>query len=181
MLSILSSKKKISVIVRASGVILIGVFLANLYIALYDKNLSLFNQLHYYLNWIITAMSLVAAIIILAKPLSVKLVLLAGIIWPVVYVGGLAADVESRLCLGTSANCWPDTNSAFQYLILNNPNVPNGYGWMLWPYTIPTALILLALVVIISAFSLFSISKQPPGNKDKNPKELERWKSNQKI
>jgi hypothetical protein len=139
---------------RIAGMAILGVFVLNLYIALYDGNLSQFSTLHYYLNWLLAAATLVAGLLLLAKPSSKLWVSLSGITWPIVYFAGLVADVSSKLCLGTGTNCWPDTNTAFQYLILNNANIPNGFGWTLWQYTIPTAIFLLVVSILASAIGL---------------------------
>lgn len=133
---------------------MLGVFAINVYIGLYDKNLSQVS-LHWYLNWVVAVLTIIAAILLLSRPLNAPIVALAGIVWPIVYVASLAVDVYTRMCLGTSF-CWPSRTAAFQYLILNNPNAPGG-GWKLFPYTIPMALGLLLVTFILSIIAVASI------------------------
>jgi hypothetical protein len=146
---------------RVSGVLMIGVFLINVYLGLYDTNLATFNPVHHDLNWIIAFVTLVAAALLFAMPKSLPLVALSGIVWPVVYVISLAVDVWTKLCLGGStANCWPSHTSAFDYLILNYANIPNasGYGWKLAP-VMPVAIALLFVVFVLSIVSVNALMK----------------------
>jgi len=135
---------------------MVVVFLINVYLGLADTNLSSFNTAHYYANWVIALVSLVAAVLLLWKPLSTSLVAISGIVWPIVYVAALGGDVYTKLCTGTSsANCWPSKTAAFDYLILNSPNVPGpaGYGWKLAP-VMPIAIALLAIVFVLSVAAI---------------------------
>ncbi|SRR5579875_241185 len=141
-------------IARVGGILMLGVFAVNVYLGIYDTNLSQV-PLHWDLNWVIAAVTLIAAILLLAKPLNAPLVTLAGIVWPIVYVASLAVDVYTKMCLGASY-CWPSRTAAFQYLILNNPNAEGG-GWKLFPYTIPIALGLLFVTFVLSIIVVASI------------------------
>lgn len=149
---------------RIAGILLLGVFVINTYIGVFDSNLKgqLTNStggipLHWYLNWVIAAITLVAAITLISSPLSSVWVTLSGIVWPIVYVGSLAFDVYTKLCAG-GGFCWPSRTAAFQYLILNNPNAPGG-GWKLLPFTIPTAIGLMFIAWVLSIWALYSIRK----------------------
>lgn len=149
---------------RVAGILLLGVFAINTYLGVFDSNLkgqltSSTNgiPLHWYINWVIAAITLVAAVTLISSPLSALWVTLSGIVWPIVYVGGLGFDVYTRLCAG-GGYCWPSKTAAFQYLILNNPNAPGG-GWNLFPFTIPTAIGLLFIAWVLSAWALYSIRK----------------------
>jgi hypothetical protein len=147
---------------RIAGILLIIVFAINVYLGLFDTNLRTLNMLHYDLNWLIAVASLVGALFLLLKPRSMALVTLAGVIWPIVYVLSLAVDVETNMCLGgPGSNCWPTHTAAFDYLVLNYSNIPNasGFGWMLAP-VMPIAILLLAIVFIISLISLNSMRKK---------------------
>ncbi len=148
-------------ITRGAGGLTLGAFALNLYIGLYDKNLSQFQPLHWDLNWVIVAASLVAALFLIGFPRSIWLVLLGGIVWPILYVVSLGVDVYTRLCLGGSqANCWPSKTDAFNYLVLNNPNIAGGYGWKLWQGTIPLALAFLAIAFVLSVISFISLRRE---------------------
>lgn len=131
---------------------MLGVFGINVYIGLYDTNLSGVSPLHWDLNWLIAAVDLIAAVILLAKPGSAPWKSLAGIAWPIVYVANLFIDVETRLCLGNPASaCSPTVSDAYQYLILGSA----GEEWVLWPYTIRLAIGLVILVLILASFSVY--------------------------
>ena len=85
-----------SLYARIAGVLTLGVFAANVYIGLYDKVLQEV-KVHWYLDWVIAALSLVAAGLLLAKPLTRWTVVLGGVVWPVVYVASLGFDVYTKL------------------------------------------------------------------------------------
>ena len=89
---------------RISGVLLFGGFILTIYIGLYDANLSTYSISHYYLNWVIAAVDLLAVVFLFVKGASKIWVLLAGIIWPLVYFASLVVDFETRLCLGSTLN-----------------------------------------------------------------------------
>jgi hypothetical protein len=144
---------------------MIVVFLVNDYLGAYDTNLSQFNTIHWDLNWVIAVVTLAAGLLLIAKPGSVKWVVLAGLLWPIVYLLSLGFDVATRLCSFASSNsCWPDQGSAFQYLILNNANLPGGLGWQLLP-VMPVAIVLLVVVIVISAWKVMSMRTHNPGTK----------------
>jgi hypothetical protein len=132
-----------------------GVFAINLYIGLYDTYLSTYNSAHYYFNWIIAIVDIVSAIVLLLKPRSLQWVALGGIVWPVTYLLSLVADIATSMCLGTpnNPNCWPSPYDSFKYLVLGDPSE----GWTLWQYTIPTAIALLVVIIILSGFSIKNI------------------------
>lgn len=135
------------------------VFAINTYLGLADSNLRNFNVAHYYLDWLIVAVSLMAAVMLFLRPRSKALVILSGIVWPTVYLGSLAVDVLTRLCLGASStSCWPSRSAAFDYLILNRVNISNapGYGWKLLPGVMPLDISLLLIVLIISVTSVLA-------------------------
>ncbi len=136
---------------------MLGVFVTNAYIGLDDHVLSDSNLAHYYFNWIIAAVDLIAAIFLFAKPQSVEWTALSGIVWPVVYLLSLAADVATSMCFGTptNASCLPTPSDAFRYLVLGDPLE----GWALWRFTMPTAILLLILVVILSTLSISRLQK----------------------
>ncbi len=149
-------------ITRFGGILLLGVFALNVYIGLYDNFLRTLQPLHWDINWVLAVANLVAGLLLIVFSRKLGLVVLAGIIWPIVYVLSLGVDVYTRLCIGGSqANCWPTRTAAFDYLILNEPKIPNaaGYGWQLFQGTIPIALALLLIAFIISAISAFSLRK----------------------
>ncbi len=146
---------------RVGGILMLGVFLVNVYLGLYDTNLSKFNPLHYELNWVIAVATLVAAALLLAMPASRLSVLLAGVLWPLIYIASLMVDVSTQLCSGAPASsCWPSTSAAFDYLILNQASIPgaDGYGWMLAP-VIPIAIVLLVVVLLLSLASILMARK----------------------
>jgi len=132
---------------------MLGPFLANLYIGLYDKNLPTYSMSHYYLNWAIVAVELLAALILIMRPRSIAWVTMSGIVWPLVYFASLVIDAETLLCLGTGVNCWPSTTAAFQYLILGDKK----QGWGLWPYTMELSI---AFLVVVIALSTIMVKKQ---------------------
>ena len=145
---------------RIAGILFLGPFALTVYIGLYDTNLRTYQIGHWYVNWLFAAAFLVAMILLLAFPKRLPLVTLAGVVWPILYVVALGVDVETRLCIGgNQANCWPSKTAAFQYLILNNPNVANGYGWLLWQGTVPTILALTAIGFILSLASVFILQR----------------------
>ena len=160
---------------RIAGVLTLGVFAISVYIGAYDKNLQSVT-VHWYLDWVIAAASLIAAGLLIAKPSGLWTVTLGGVIWPIVYVGGLGFDVLTKMCAGVSSEyCWPSRNAAFQYLILNNPNA-QGLGWSLFPYTIPIAIALIFVAWVLSIMSMISIRnsrmqlKNDPGVSTQPPK-----------
>ncbi len=135
---------------RIAGILMLGVFGVNVYIGLYDKVLAQAQPNHVYLNWVIAVLTLVGAGLLLAKP-TIRWVTLGGIVWPIIYVAGLAVDVLGKLCIGGDPTaCWPTRRAAFDYLILNDPNPPA--GWTLWQGTIPTALALLFIAWVLSIY-----------------------------
>src|SRR5579864_8639152 len=87
--------------VRVAGILMLGVFAINVYIGLRDTNLipapGLGNVTHYYLNWLMALVDIIAAGVLSISPLRRMWVLLGGVVWPIVYVIGLAVDVQIRL------------------------------------------------------------------------------------
>lgn len=162
-------------IVRTGAVLLLGVFFVNLYLVLYDTNLNAFQPLHYYLNLLISITTLVASLLLFVGPKSPSLISLAGIVWPLVYLGSLSVNVESRLCLGAGTNCIASVNDAFEYLILNDPSA----GWKLFQGTIPIAIVLLVATIGLSLFALTirdrkMLSVSRTNDKEVQPESLER-------
>ena len=151
-----------SKLVRTAGLLMLVVFAINIYLGIADSYLRQFNILHYYLDWVIAAVSVVAAALLLAQPKKVMLVSLGGIAWPIVYLASLATDVLTRLCLGaSSSSCWPSKTAAFDYLILNYSSIPNapGYGWKLLPGIMPLDIAILAIVFVLSVISVLRIRR----------------------
>ncbi len=152
---------------------MVGVFALNLYIGLDDRVLAETNLVHYYFNWIIVAVDLISAIFLFVKPKSQQWIALSGIIWPIAYLLSLAADVATSLCFGTpaSSSCLPTPSDAFRYLIMGDPLE----GWALWPFTIPSAILLLIAVIIISTISIIKLQKdkssKTPLNQEPSPKD----------
>lgn len=129
-----------------------GVFGINLYIGLDDTNLSSISPVHAEVNWVIAAADLFAALFLLAKPRNLILKGLGGIVWPVLYIGTLLIDVETKMCLGAAAKtCLPSVSDAYQYLILGSAS----QDWVLWPYTIRLGIALAVIVFVLSILSLY--------------------------
>ena len=142
---------------------MLGVFAINIYIGLYDTNLTQISPVHAELNWVIAAADLLAALFLLVKPRNIVFKVLGGILWPIVYIGSLFVDVETRMCLGAAANtCLATVSDAYQYLILGSA----GQDWVLWPYTIRLAI---SLAVIVFLFSIFSLYFRATAQKEKIP------------
>ncbi|MHB1868084.1 MAG: hypothetical protein ACYCPP_03970 [Nitrososphaerales archaeon] len=147
-------------VTRVAGIAILVAALLGIYIGAYDKLLSQYEPLHWYLNWLIVAVTLVAGVLLIAIPRNIMLVTLSGIVWPIVYAISLGIDVATKLCLGgSSLNCWPSKTDAFQYLILNNPNIPGGYGWQLWSGTMPIIIVMMLIAFVISIISVGSLKK----------------------
>ncbi len=132
---------------------MLGVFGINLYLGLYDTNLQFaVNHLHYEINWVLAAADLIAALFLLAAPRKLILKGLGGILWPVLYIGSLFLDVETRMCLGApSAACFPSVSAAYQYLILGS----SAQEWAVWPYTIRLGISLAVITLVLSILSLY--------------------------
>jgi hypothetical protein len=161
-------------ITRAAGGFTLGAFALNLYIGLYDTNLSTYQPLHWDLNWVLVAAGAISGFLLIRYPRSMKMVLLGGVVWPIAYVASLAIDVYTRLCLGgNQLYCYPSKTAALDYLIYNNANIPGAIGWKLWPDTIPLALAFLAIAFVISAVTLFRLRKEAwrhmPSSRQKIP------------
>jgi hypothetical protein len=149
---------------RIGGVLMLGVFGINVYIGLYDTNLAQISPVHQQLNWVIAAADLIAALFLLVKPRSLIFKTLGGIIWPVLYIGSLFIDVETRLCLGAAAStCLPTVSDAYQYLILGS----QAQEWVLWPYTIRLGIALAVLSLVLSLVSLYF--RKPKVKENKMP------------
>jgi uncharacterized membrane protein len=142
---------------QSAGVLSLGVFAVNVYLGIYDTNLAS-NAPHYYANWLIAIVTLVAAVLLLVRPANRRLVMFAGVLWPILYALALTGDVYTRLCTGVSAeSCWPSKTAAFDYLVLNQATIKGapGYGWKLAP-VMPFAILLLVLVFLLSVLALTS-------------------------
>ena len=135
---------------RTSAIVLSVVFGLNIYIGLYDTTLNRLSPLHYSLNWLLAAMTLLSALILLIRPLNVVLSTLGGIVWPSAYVTSIFVDVETKMCLGTHVGCWPSMADAYDYLILGS----RLEGWVLWPYTMRMIIGLLVMAAILAMASL---------------------------
>jgi hypothetical protein len=143
---------KTTSLIRGGGILLVGVFLVNVYLGLYDKVLSKYSPAHYDLNWVIALVTLVGAALLLFTPSSRPWVLLAGVVWPLVYIISLFVDASTKMCGGGPASsCFPSTSAAFDYLVLNEATISGapGYGWAIAP-VIPVAIALLVVVIILS-------------------------------
>ncbi len=148
-------------ITRGAGALALGTFALNVYIGLYDSALYQFQPLHWDINWVLAVASLVSGIFLIRFPRSIRLVLLGGVVWPIIYVVSLAVDVYTRLCLGgNQAYCWPSRTAAFSYLILNNPNIAGANGWKLWQGTILLALAFLAGAFVLSVITVYSLRRE---------------------
>jgi hypothetical protein len=145
-------KPLVDLLPRIGGVFMLGVFSVNSYIGLKDVELAQLQPLHLGGNLIMAIIDLVAASILLSYGIGKRFwILLAGAVWPAVYVISLFADVESRMCLFTGTNCFSSVEASYQYLILGQLTE----GWLLWPYTILTAICLLLSTVLLSLLYAF--------------------------
>jgi hypothetical protein len=136
----------------ASGVLMLAIFALNAYIGLKDTVLFKLQPAHQTLNFIIAAIDLLASAFLLYYLSGNQKygILLAGVIWPVIYLLSLLADVESRLCLFTGNNCFASVQIAYEYLILGQ----SAQGWILWPFTMLSVISLLFAIIILSAIYL---------------------------
>jgi hypothetical protein len=138
---------------------MLGVFGVNVYIDLYDTNLTQISPVHTELNWVIAAADVLAAIFLFVKPGNLIFKSLGGIVWPIFYIANLFIDVETRLCLGAAeTTCSATVSDAYQYLILGSAD----QEWVLWPYTIRFAI---GLVISVLILSLVSFRFRPPKEK----------------
>lgn len=132
---------------------MLGVFSLNAYIGLKDTVLFKLQPTHQGLNFLIAAVSLVASSFLLYYSGGRRIwIVIAGVVWPLVYLLSLLADVESRMCLFSGQHCFTTVKVSFQYLILGRLS----NGWLLWPYTMISVIVLLSLVVVLSAFYALS-------------------------
>lgn len=126
---------------------MIAVFSVNAYVGLKDTELFNLQPIHEAANFILALFDLVAASILLYYSGGRRFwILLSGVGWPLAYLLSLMTDVESRMCLFSEQNCFSNVYASFRYLILGD----HSQGWMLWPYTMITAIALLLLVVAFS-------------------------------
>jgi len=72
---------------------MLGVFGVNVYIGLYDTNLTQISPIHAELNWVIAAADLIAAIFLFVKPGNLIFKSLGGIVWQIFYIANLFIDV----------------------------------------------------------------------------------------
>lgn len=151
---------------------LFATFALNVYIALYDSTLAQENVVHYELNIVIAAITFAAALALLVERRSLPGRIAAGIIWPILYLGSLAFDVQTELCFGTGIHCWPSVADSYKYLILNEAVE----GWVLSPYTMRTMIGLLIAAVFLSAVSVsFSLAASRSSKaEEERPTTLER-------
>lgn len=146
---------------KTAGIFMLGVLGINLYIAVADVTLMSRGASHYFFNMLIVLLDGLAASLLLSKSFSARKVVLGGILWPAAYVFSLAFDVFTKLCFAElTSSCWPTQQAAFRYLILNDPNVAGpGFGWSLFPFTIPVALGLLSIIMTLSIITLIMLTK----------------------
>lgn len=127
---------------------MLGVFTLNAYIGLKDTVLFKLQPTHQGFNLIIAAIDLAASSLLIYYSAGRRTwVLLAGVVWPVVYLFSLVADVENKMCLLSGQNCFASVQVSFRYLILGRLSA----GWLLWPYTMMSVILLLSLVIVLSA------------------------------
>jgi hypothetical protein len=162
----------------ASAVSMFLIFILNLYVGLVDRNLFLPPNTiitpHYYLNWLITVIDLVASAVLFIRPKKLELLVLSGIVWPLVYLGGLGLDVASRLCLGAPAStCFPSADASAGYLFFGSSTYLQAY---FWPYTFTMITVLLVLTLILTAGGLTrkSIPATPVPKQPENQRETGR-------
>ena len=152
----------LDILPKAGGVLMIGVFIINVYIGLFDKTLAQYNPTHLYANWTIAVVDLAAAVILLSRlSHNIRWTILSGIAWPLVYILSLAVDIETDL---GKPNLWPTPVASYQYLILGDP----AQGWVLWKYTIPTAIFLLIIIAALSAISVSYVMRNRRKTSDLN-------------
>jgi hypothetical protein len=149
-------------LIYAAGSLMFVIFALNLYVGLVDRNLFIPPNTvvtpHYYLNWAITIVDAVSAAVLFVKPTRNQLVALSGIIWPLVYIGSIAIDIESKLCIGAAASsCFPTISDAENYLLFGNSSLLVVYFWQ---YTFALILILLTIVVALSSLGLYISNKR---------------------
>jgi hypothetical protein len=133
---------------HVAGVLLLGVFAINAYIAAKDTSLSQLQPVHEIANSLMACLDLVSSSILLYYGRArIRAILLGGIAWPVAFLFSVFADIETRMCLFTGTNCFASVGDSYQYLILGSI----AEGWKLWKYTIPTAIILLLLAALLSS------------------------------
>jgi hypothetical protein len=132
---------------RVSGVLMLGVFSLNAYIGLKDTVLSKLQPTHEGINFFFALLDLAAASILIYYADGRRFwVLLGGVVWPVTYLVSLVVDLESRMCLFSGQNCFSSVYTSFEYLILGEAR----QGWLLWPYTMIVAILLLVLTIGLS-------------------------------
>jgi hypothetical protein len=149
-------------LVYAAGAIMFLVFILNLYVGLVDRNLFFPPDIvitpHYYLNWVIAAGDLASSALLLLKPTTGTLLKLSGIVWPVVYLGALGLDVDSRLCIGAPpSTCFPTAVASAQYLFFGSTSFAPVY---FWHYTFMLVLALLVSTVILSSMGLSTFNRR---------------------
>ena len=133
---------------RVSGVLMLGVFSLNAYVGMKDTTMFQLQPVHQGANFIIAALDFIAAAFLLYYGQGKRIwTLLAGVIWPAVYLFLLLVDIESRLCLFTGQHCFSSVKVSFEYLILGD----SSQGWVLWPFTMPTAIVVLLVILVLSS------------------------------
>lgn len=138
------------------------IFALNLYVGLVDRNMFIPPNIvitpHYYLNWVLTIVDVIASAILFVKPTKNQLVILSGIVWPLVYIGAIAIDIESRLCIGApSSSCFPTISAAENYLLFGSTSYMAVVYF--WQYTFTVILLLLIAVLAFSFLGLYLHNK----------------------
>jgi hypothetical protein len=164
------------VLIYGAGFTLFVAFALNLYVALVDRNMiapeSIVLTPHYYANWAITVIDIVTSGILFLETNKKWLLALSGIIWPLVYLGLLILDIESRLCFAApSSTCFPSVAAAESYLLFGRSTIVIVY---FWPYTFAVIIALLASSIALSSLGLYFLSKKKVSvalNEDETKKE----------
>ena len=129
---------------------MLGVFSLNAYVGMKDTTMFQLQPVHQGANFIIAALDFIAAAFLLYYGQGKRIwTLLAGVVWPAVYLFLLLVDIESRLCLFTGQHCFSSVKVSFEYLILGD----SSQGWVLWRFTMPSAIVLLLIILVLSSFS----------------------------
>jgi hypothetical protein len=142
-------------LIYGAGSMLFIIFALNLYVGLVDRNMFMGPNVvitpHYYANWVITIVDIILSGILFMS-LNRRLLALSGIVWPLVYIGLILLDIESRLCVGApSSSCFPTVSAAESYLLLGKSSFVTVYFWQY------TFLLILSLLVVSAALSFLGL------------------------
>jgi hypothetical protein len=153
---------KVPIPIYVAGTLMFLVFALNLYVGLVDRNLffppNTVETPHYYFNWAIAIIDIVSSGILFLKPTKKQLVVLSGIVWPFVYIGAIAIDIESKLCIGApSSTCFPTISAAENYLLFGSTSYMAVVYF--WQYTFTLILVLLVAVLAFSLVGLYLFNK----------------------